>query len=313
MGIELSEIVQPRRAADDPVSTEAVTKRYGTRAAVDGVSLRVTGGQVFGLLGPNGAGKTTLLRMLLGLVRPTTGKVAVFGEPPPRTLARVGALIEGPGMYPYLSGRDNLRVLARQAGAPVAKVDEVLDRVGLSARARDRTREYSLGMKQRLGVAASLLKNPDLLVLDEPTNGLDPQGVLDMRDLVRRLGEDGHTVLLSSHLLAEVEEVCDRVAVLARGRIVREGTVGELRGRGVVVVHAEPVGRALALAAEPLGERVKATAGRLEAEIEDHEIPGLVALLTGHDIDVFGVRRRESSLEEVFLTLTNEGDDHDQR
>jgi ABC-type multidrug transport system ATPase subunit len=196
-----------RRVAAEPalaIETRGLTKRYGDDiVAVDGLALRVRRGEVYGFLGPNGAGKTTTLRMLLGLVRPTAGGATVLGAPPgaPEGLARIGAMVEAPALYPYLSGRDNLRVLAGHAGVAEPRVDAVLEEVGLSARAGDRSRTYSLGMKQRLGVAAALLKDPELLILDEPTNGLDPAGMRDMRRLLRALGEGGRTVLLSSHLL----------------------------------------------------------------------------------------------------------------
>ena len=198
------------------IETRELSKRYGERTvAVDQLVLRVRRGEVYGFLGPNGAGKTTTLRMLLGLIRPTSGGAQVLGEQPgaPRGLARLGALVEAPAFYPYLSGRDNLRVLAGHAGVAHARVEEVLAEVGLSARAGDRVAAYSLGMKQRLGVAAALLKDPELLILDEPTNGLDPAGMADMRAFIRSLGERGVTVLLSSHLMGEVEQVSDRVGI----------------------------------------------------------------------------------------------------
>src|SRR3954452_24049470 len=217
---------------DDVVQTHELTKRYGDRLAADRVSLTVRRGEVYGFLGPNGAGKTTTLRMVLGLIRPTSGSAVVLGEPAGTTaaIARVGALVEGPGFYPYLSGRDNLRVMARYRGIADRAVDDVLDRVDLGARGRDRYSRYSLGMKQRLGVAAALLGEPDLLVLDEPTNGLDPAGMADMRALLVDVAAGGQTVLLSSHLLAEVQEICDRVGIISGGRLLAEGTVADLRG-----------------------------------------------------------------------------------
>src|SRR5690606_6694723 len=185
----------------------ALTKRYGDRAAVDSVDLTVQRGEVYGFLGPNGAGKTTTLRMLLGLVRPTSGSATVLGRPPgaPDALDRTGALVESPGFFPYLSGRDNLRVLARYSRLDDAAVDAALEQVDLTDRAADKFKSYSLGMKQRLGVAAALLGTPELLILDEPTNGLDPAGMADMRVLIRALADHGQTVLLSSHLLGEVQ------------------------------------------------------------------------------------------------------------
>ena len=231
------------------IETRGLTKRYGAATAVEDLALRVRRGEVYGLLGPNGAGKTTTLRMLLGLVRPTAGAATVLGAPPgaPAGLARLGAIVEGPAFYPYLSGRDNLRVLAGHAGVPVQRVGAVLGDVGLAARAGDRVRTYSLGMRQRLGVAAALLKDPELLILDEPTNGLDPGGMAEMRAFVRSLADGGRTVVLSSHLMGEVEHVSDRVGVISAGRLVAEGTVGELRGRAGLRLRAEPLDAAARL------------------------------------------------------------------
>src|ERR687885_1451 len=228
------------------VETRDLTKKYGPRiVAVDGVSLTVRRGEVYGFLGPNGAGKTTTLSMLLGLIRPTSGTASVLGRSPgdPEGLARVGALVESPAFYPYLSGRDNLRVIARYAGVPKERVEEVFDLIDLTDRARDKFATYSLGMKQRLGVAAALLKDPELLILDEPTNGLDPAGMADMRRLVRSLGSGRRTVFLSSHLLSEVEQICDRVGVIQHGRLVAEGTLAELRGASRLLVRVEPIER----------------------------------------------------------------------
>ena len=227
------------------VEVRELTKRYGNGVvAVDQVSLGVRRGEVYGFLGPNGAGKTTTLRVLLGLVAPSAGHVRVLGRPPgdPAALARIGSLVEGPAFYPYLSGRDNLRVLTRYAGVPERRVPEVLRTVDLADRGGDRFGTYSLGMKQRLGVAAALLKDPALVVLDEPTNGLDPAGMRDMRRLVRRLGAEGRTVLLSSHLLGEVQQVCDRVGIISGGRLIAESTVAELRGKASLVVWTSRTG-----------------------------------------------------------------------
>ncbi|NPA26931.1 MAG: ABC transporter ATP-binding protein [Chloroflexi bacterium] len=213
---------------------EKLTKDYGSVRAVDGLDLDVYPGECFGFLGPNGAGKTTTIGMILGLLWPTRGRVEVFGQEvtPMRTAAlrQVGALVGAPGFYPYLSGRANLRLLARlypQVGA--ARIDEVLALVGLDASAaRRKVKTYSTGMKQRLGLAAALLHEPKLLILDEPTNGLDPIGMAEMRRLLRELAAQGVTIFLSSHLLHEVEQICDRVAILHRGRIVAQGPVAEL-------------------------------------------------------------------------------------
>src|ERR671912_1883623 len=249
------------------VETRDLTKRYSSRiVAVDRVSLTVRRGEVYGFLGPNGAGKTTTLRMLLGLVRPTSGTASVLGRLPgdPESLARVGALVESPAFYPYLSGRDNLRVIACYANAPKKRIETALNLVDLADRARDKFATYSLGMKQRLGVAATLLKDPELLILDEPTNGLDPAGMAGMRALVRSLGSGERTVLLSSHLLGEIEQICDRVGVISGGRLIAESTVEELRGKGALLVGAKPLDRARQHVEQLLGaERVEVLNGAL--------------------------------------------------
>src|SRR5690349_23409264 len=208
--------------AVEPVSARGLLKRYGNLVAVDHVDLTVERGDVFGYLGPNGAGKTTSLRMLLGLIRPTDGSARLFGRDPlqvgARALDGVAGFVEGPRFYPYLSGRKNLRLLADlDGGVPPSRLDEVLELVELRERAKDRVGGYSHGMRQRLGIAASLLRDPQLLLLDEPTTGLDPAGMRDMRVLIRRLADQGITVLLSSHLMGEVEELCDRVAIVRSG------------------------------------------------------------------------------------------------
>src|SRR5215204_5607196 len=280
------------------VSTQGLTKVFGRRRAVDAVDLTVTRGEVYGFLGPNGAGKTTTLRMLLGLVRPTSGSALVHGRPPgdPAAVARTGSLVEGPGFYPYLSGRENLRVLARYRGLPDREVDRVLDRVDLAARGGDRFRAYSLGMKQRLGVAAALLGEPDLLVLDEPTNGLDPAGMADMRRLLVDVAAGGQTVLLSSHLLAEVQEICDRVGIVDQGRLRVQSTVAELRGSSGILLRARPLDRALAIAMRLAGDdAVEAVAappadpgagGGVRLAAAPELIPRLARELVAEDVDI---------------------------
>jgi len=213
------------------VETRSLTKRYGARTVVDGLDLRLPTGVVAGFIGPNGSGKSTTLRMLLGLVRPTSGEGTVLGEPvthPERYLSRVGALIEAPAFYPGLSGEANLRVLAALAGNDPKRVGQVLDRVGLGKRGSDAYKRYSLGMKQRLGIAAALLGEPELLMLDEPTNGLDPAGIREMRDLMRALAGEGMTVFVSSHLLGELEQVCDHLVVIEAGHEVYQGPTAQL-------------------------------------------------------------------------------------
>ena len=227
-------------AADDAVVTTALTKRFGARAAVDGIDMVVPNGAVYGFLGPNGSGKTTTIRLLLGLVRPTSGSSALLGHPIPAeaglALPRVGALVEGPAFHPYLSGRSNLaRLDAADAWSDprtsARRIDSALDRVGLLAAATKRYRAYSLGMRQRLAIASALLQPRELLVLDEPTNGLDPQGTREVRHLVASLAQDGATVLISSHLLSEVEQICTHLGIMSEGRLVAQGPVETLRGQ----------------------------------------------------------------------------------
>src|ERR1700749_1701521 len=226
-----------RRTGEPPgtslaVSTTGLTKRVGERTVVDSVALAIPNGSVCGFVGPNGAGKTTTIRMLLGLIRPTSGTGSILGgslTEPASYLHKVGALIESPAFYPQLSGLDNLKVLARLGQIPTSAIGPALERTGMTARAVDKYRSYSLGMKQRLGIAAALLPGPELLILDEPTNGLDPAGIVEMRGLIRSLAGDGITVLVSSHLISEIEQVCDHVVMIRAGRLVHQGSVAGLR------------------------------------------------------------------------------------
>ncbi|MGA8116974.1 MAG: ATP-binding cassette domain-containing protein [Actinocatenispora sp.] len=288
----------------EPIVTTGLTKRYGELHAVRDLDLTVRAGEVYGFLGPNGAGKTTTLRMLLGLVRPTAGTVLLHGRPP-GSLAGVGALIEGPAFYPYLSGRDNLRVLARHAGVATRRVDVVLDLVDLAGRGGDRYATYSLGMKQRLGVAAALLKDPRLLILDEPTNGLDPAGMADMRAMVRRLGAAGCTVLVSSHLLSEVEQICDRVGVISRGRLVREGTVADFTGTAELRIVATPLDVAAKHAKALLGpEAVTVVDGGLQLAVGADRAGEINTALVAAGVTVSELRTVERDLEQAFFELT---------
>ncbi|MGV9413202.1 ABC transporter ATP-binding protein [Nocardia sp. NPDC003693] len=289
------------------LDTERLTKRYGPHLAVDAVSMRVRRGEIYGFLGPNGAGKTTTLRMLAGLIRPSGGTATVLGHAPgaPEVLRRMGVLIEGPGFYPYLSGRDNLRVLARYRGVDRADVERVLDRVRLRDRGDDRFRAYSLGMKQRLGVAAALLGHPDLLILDEPTNGLDPAGMAEMRELITAVAADGHTVVLSSHLLAEVQEICDRVGVISGGRLLTEATVRELRGAASLFVRAEPLETAFPAVRRVAGDRsalLTATGIKVDAGVA--LAPAVARAVIESGADLLELRTDEKSLEEVFFEMT---------
>jgi len=289
------------------VQTTELIKTYGGVTAVNRVGLSVRAGEVYGFLGPNGAGKTTTLRILVGLVRPTSGTVTVLGRPPghPEALARLGALIESPGFYPYLSGRDNLRLLARYAGVPDSRAGAALELVDLADRAGDRYATYSLGMKQRLGVAGALLKDPELLILDEPTNGLDPAGIRDMRALLRELADAGHTILLSSHQLGEVEQVCDRVGVISHGRLIAESTVEELRGQPGLLVAAEPLDRARACVERLIGpENVTVTDGKLQLRTDPAKAAVVSRELHDAGLALTELRPLERPLEDVFLEMT---------
>jgi ABC-2 type transport system ATP-binding protein len=295
------------------IETRELGKRYDGRiVAVDKLSLRVRRGEVYGFLGPNGAGKTTTLRMLLGLIQPTSGSALVLGAPPgsPESLAHVGALIESPTFYPFLSGTDNLRVLARYAGAPEARIEAVLEEVDLAQRADDRFGTYSLGMKQRLGIAGALLKDPELLILDEPTNGMDPAGMAEMRGFIRDLGQGRRTVLLSSHLMTEVEQVAGRVGVINEGELVREGTVDELRGRESLWVRAEPLEQAQRVLRTVRGvEEVAPLDGGLRIEADLAAAPTINRALVEAGIAVGELRPERDSLEKIFLELTQGGDE----
>jgi ABC-2 type transport system ATP-binding protein len=294
---------------DALVEVTGLTKRYGDTLAVDGVDLTVLAGEVYGFLGPNGAGKTTTLRILTGLIAPTSGTVRVLGGRPGQSdvLGRTGSMIESPAFYPYLSGLDNLRLLAEYAEVPRQRIDEVLELVDLTDRAKDRFSTYSLGMKQRLGVAGALLKDPELVILDEPTNGLDPAGMRDMRRLIRELGSGGRTVLLSSHLLGEVQQICDRVGIINSGRMVAEHNVDDLRGEQELVVRAAPRESAQKVLTNLLGAgtvhlyddtlRVKVTRDRA-AEVN--------RVLIEAGIAVSELRSTERALEDVFFELTTE-------
>ncbi|MGV9453629.1 ATP-binding cassette domain-containing protein [Streptomyces sp. NPDC003635] len=317
-----SEAEQERHPAGDSVIvTRALTKRYrGGQLAVDGLDLTVPAGSVFGFLGPNGSGKTTTIRMLMGLIEPTSGTARVLGRPMPRAtrsvLPHVGALIEGPALYGFLSGRDNL--LRYDAADPTAdprtrhdRVAAALDRVGLTAAAGKKAKAYSLGMKQRLGLAAALLQPRRLLVLDEPTNGLDPQGMREIRALIRELASDGTTVFLSSHLLDEIEQVCTHAAVMAQGRLVTQGAVAELaagtRGR-LAVTTPDAADAARVLKEQGLSD-VVIDDDRVTAEPPDGELADINEALVATGVRVRGFTIERASLEDAFVALTGEGFD----
>lgn len=304
--------------SDLVVETHGLRKVYRDRrrriAAVDGLDLAVERGGVHGFLGPNGSGKTTTIRMLLGLASPDAGEIRVLGEPLPGRLApvlrRVGAVVDSPQFSPDLSGRRNLQLLARTAGLPKARADEVLDQVGLADRARGRVGGYSYGMRQRLGIAAALVKQPDLLILDEPTNGLDPAGLTDVRELLVRLADSGVTVLLSSHVLAEVQQVCSSVSIIGDGKLLASGKVDDLLGESTAYTRvgvADPA-RATAVltdagyAVTPDGETLL---------VQGHEHPEeITRALAAQDVFVTELTAVRPDLESFFLALTGHRPQH---
>jgi ABC-2 type transport system ATP-binding protein len=305
-----------------PVETTGLVKRYGDLVAVNGVDLRVEAGDVFGYLGPNGAGKTTLLRMLLGLIRPTAGSARLFGRDPlvdgAKALEGVAGFVEGPRFYPYLSGRRNLQLLADyDGGSARTRIEEVLEVVELRDRAKDRVGGYSHGMRQRLGIASALLRQPSLLLLDEPTTGLDPAGMRDMRDLVRRLAGEGITILLSSHLLNEVEDLCNRVAIIRKGNIVYDGALGELLATattGYRLRATDPDRARTVLVAQPGIEGVVANNGELRFTADEDAVARAAIVLGQAKIGITALVPQTASLEELFLGLTGgESSDHDRK
>ena len=287
------------------IETQGLTKRFGDRIAVDHADLHIPGGTVSGFIGPNGAGKTTTMRMLLGLIRPTHGRGSVLGEPlssPERYMSRVGAMIEGPAFYGTLSGHANLVVLARLAQLPLQRVDEVLERVALTDRGRDQYQAYSHGMKQRLGIAAALLPRPELLVLDEPINGLDPAGIGELRKLLRSLRDDGATVFVSSHLLPELEQICDHVVMIQLGRLMYQGSVEQLVAARHTEVWARPerpedtARLVAALQAEGRRPRADGPWVCVVADDRDHIVVGVGAGATGELLPGLGVQDLEVRL-----------------
>ena len=291
----------------------ALSKAYGTRLAVDQLNLEVDRSELFGFLGPNGAGKTTTIRMALGLIAPTSGSVEVLGlevrSHRSQVLPRVGALVESPALYGYLSGRDNLRAVGDLlGGASEKRIDEVLEIVALKGRDRDKVRTYSMGMKQRLGLALALLNDPDILILDEPANGLDPAGIVEMRDLLRELAAQGKTVFISSHVLSEVQQICTRVAIINHGKLIRVAPVHDLlKATGEFEVKVDATAAVLAaLRLQPWARQARSEDGVLVTPAPDGRGRNLIKFLveSGHTPD--SVSERQTDLEDIFLRLTED-------
>ncbi len=299
------------------IEVEGLRKEYrrvrgGRTVALDGLDLDVPEGGVFGFLGPNGAGKTTTIRCLLGLVRPSRGRMRLLGTEVPRGLGDaigdVGSIVEQPALFPRFSGRRNLEILARLKGVGASTITEVLRRVGLEERQRDLVRTYSLGMKQRLGIAAALMKDPSLLILDEPANGLDPAGIVEVRELVRSLGAEGRTVFVSSHILSEVQQTADRVAILARGRCVKSGPVAEVLSGGRAMgmrVRLDDLDAGRRVLGEA-GMEALTTDGYLSVAVPPADGARITQALASQGLYVSELRPDEVDLETVFLELTRD-------
>lgn len=298
--------------SDVVLATEQLTKKYGRRVAVEDLSLTVERGDIFGFLGQNGAGKSTTIRMVLGLVRPTSGAVRLLGHDitrsPLRALARTGAIVESPAFYEHFSGWQNLRLFAAMSGgASKRRIEEVLDIVGLRARASDPVRVYSHGMRQRLGIAQSLLPSPEFVILDEPTDGLDPQGILEVRMLIRRLRDElGLTVLLSSHLLYEVEQICNRVAIIDHGHLLYQGTIEDLVAKDKTVkLTVDRLEEAYQLLAADTRLAVSRNGSQsLYVKMADEDIPVVNAMLVERGFRVMELTPERETLEQVFMRLT---------
>jgi ABC-type multidrug transport system ATPase subunit len=301
------------------IKTSNLTKRFGDQAAVNEVNLSVPKGSVFGFLGPNGSGKTTTIRMLMGLAEATSGDIELLGQEIPKSLEaalpKVGALVEGPAFYPFMSGRNNLlRIDAADrfsdGSTRAARVDGALERVGLTNAAKKKVHAYSLGMKQRLGLANALLKPREILVLDEPTNGLDPQGTREVRNLIRSLADDGITIFVSSHLLSEIEMLCSHVAVMSAGKIVAQGSIEDLRNEEPtrLVMRTSDTDKALELLSAKGLTNFRIVGDQLSCEVDNGlDVAGLNAALVKAKVPVLEIRLERSSLEEKFVKLTGEG------
>lgn len=296
------------------IQTTNLVRRFQTLTAVDGVNLQVPAQSVYGFLGPNGAGKTTTIRMLLDLIRPTEGEVHLFGESlhtnRQKLLQRVGSLVEMPSLYPHLTGYENLEVFRRLLGLKTSHIDRVLGIVKLENDARRLVKEYSLGMKQRLGLAQALLSEPQLLILDEPTNGLDPAGIIEMRNLIRSFpAEFGITVFLSSHLLSEVEQIATHIGIINKGKLLFQGALGDLQGQRQdrISVEVDKPSEAIALLERKDWSVQGGANGRLHVFAKTKtDVSSLNAMLVQNNINVFHLSLEQSSLEDIFLHLTTE-------
>ncbi len=292
------------------IETVGLSKRYRNILAVDAISIQVERGQIFGFLGPNGSGKTTTIGMLLGIITPTGGSFRLLGLDGRKGLheawRRVGATLETPNFYPYLSGLDNLKIVANVKRVGRKQIDETLELVGLTERRKDTFRKYSLGMKQRLALAATMLGDPELIILDEPANGLDPEGMREIREIILRLAEHGKTIFLSSHLLWEVERTCTHVAIISKGRILRQTSVRELLTGSVFAgVRAENMtALEAALRAYPDGLSVARQGDLLVVELKQDDLAALNRYLASHDIYASHIAHQRASLEQIFLELT---------
>ncbi|MCG7424799.1 MULTISPECIES: ABC transporter ATP-binding protein [Kocuria] len=295
------------------VATENLTKRYGQRSVVENLNLRIPEGCVYGFLGPNGAGKSTTMKMLLSLIQPTSGEVHVMGRPMTRgtrreLLGRIGSLIEAPPGYAHLTGAENMRLVQRMLGLNSQQIDYAVRAVRLQDQMDKKVRNYSLGMKQRLGIAMALARQPKLLILDEPTNGLDPAGIEEMRVLLRRLANDGVTVMVSSHLLGEIDKTANVLGILSGGRIIFQGLRSELMAASspdVIIACSNP--HAATTTLRSYDARLTADDEVAVPGLGDRQTAGIVAALVGSGVGIYGVRREEQTLEDVFMTLTAGG------
>ncbi len=300
------------------ILARGLTKKYGNLTAVNSLDLEIPKGTIFGFLGPNGAGKTTTIRMLLGLITPSSGAASLLGydvkSQRSQIAKKVGAIVETPAFYAYMTGEENLQVLANSSNLPINKstIDKLIERVGLKGRGKDKVKNYSLGMKQRLGIAATLLSDPEILFLDEPTNGLDPAGTVEMRNLIAGLGAENRTIFLSSHLLNEVEQVCTDVVIVKQGEKKLQGKIADLLDSGKsFVIKSEPLDKTLNVLQQYQNLHAKSDNGNgIIITTEAKEIPHIVRALVGANIDVYQVVEKRNTLEDIFLELTGQPQQH---